>query len=178
MHEWCIMNGGSEAAAIRTEQSLYPAAWSSLGFMVLSPQTGPESILSLEAEFGMKVLMLKRLGRGVTRPLHWKKKVQVGGGHNLTSLLAKLPLVDSSVVAFPANRSWNTSTDQRSRFFPVHTVDLRVWTRVGLWSAVWSVTFVRRCRACFTECRWWWSRRLCSCWAGLVPAREPSAPKS
>lgn len=72
------MNGASEAAEICREPSLYPAAPSSLGSIVLFPRAGkhrgPESILS-EAEFGMEVLMLKRLGRGVTRPLHWE-----GGG--------------------------------------------------------------------------------------------------
>lgn len=53
-----------------------------------------------------------------------------------------------------------------------------VATSAGLWSAVCSVTFIRRCRACCTGCHWWWNRRLCSCWAGLAPAKGPSAPKS
>lgn len=79
------MNGASEAAEICREPSLYPAASSSLGSIVLFPRAGkhrgPESILSDEAEFGMEVLMLKRLGRGVTRPLHWGggEKVHLGG---------------------------------------------------------------------------------------------------
>lgn len=78
------MNGASEAAERCREPSLYPAASSSLGSIVLFPRAGkhrgPESILP-EAEFGMEVLMLKRLGRGVTRPLHWGRggEVHVGG---------------------------------------------------------------------------------------------------
>lgn len=92
------MNGASEAAEIHRESSLYPAASSSLGSIALFPRAGKhrglESILS-EAEFGMEVLMLKRLGRGVTRPLHWGgwggEKCMWAGSHGGVTL-AYIPI--------------------------------------------------------------------------------------
>lgn len=201
------MNGASEATEIGGIQSLYPS-WSSLGSIVLFRRAGnhrgPESILSLVAEFGTEVLMLKRLGRGVTRPLHWREGggvggVQVGGlkwwrllriillaagyngwGLSMTSPLSVIPLVadvnrGSGVVAFPTNRSGNTSPTSAVGFSPYL---IYAWTcRLGLWPDVWSETFFWHYRGSFTDWRWWWNRKLCLCWAGLAPAREPSAPK-
>lgn len=70
------MNGCSEASGMCRKQRLYPAAWASFGPIVEFTRAGehcdPESILCRVAAFGLEVLMLKKMGRGVTRPLHWK----------------------------------------------------------------------------------------------------------
>lgn len=76
MHEWCIMNGGSEAASTGTKQRLYPGHRASLGYSssalrCLRLESIPDRRASSSrgSMFGLEVLML----RGVTRPLHEKK---------------------------------------------------------------------------------------------------------
>lgn len=92
------MNGGSEAAGMCRKQRLYPVAWASLGPIVESTRAGehrdPESILCRVAAFGLEVLMLKKTGRGVTRPLHWKNNKCTWAWLRGTSLVRKTSLAE------------------------------------------------------------------------------------
>lgn len=176
-HSWRYMNGASWMEAARQHKCAESRDDTRRLARLAVPSLGSPASVSAAvrrasfsqprvASLGLEVLMLKRLGRGVTRPLHWEKKKTRKKKNKLVHVGAASRCVTPTWILIGRHRKhrkWcrpGSSTSYRQSLtrtrrpaqLVISVPTPPVAARAGLWLAVCSVTLSRRCRACCTGC--------------------------